>query len=65
MAYEALLLAAALFIAAFFFLRIFPDARNYPVRALFQIYLLAIAGSYFIFCWTRGGTLPMKTWGCT
>ncbi len=63
MVYEALLLAAILFIAAFVFLGIFPDARSGPVRLLFQLYLLAIAASYFLFCWSRGGTLPMKTWG--
>ncbi len=63
MVYEALLLAAILFIAAFIFLRVFPDARSGPVKLLFQLYLLAIAAGYFVFCWSRGGTLPMKTWG--
>lgn len=63
MVYEALLLAAVLFIAAFVFLGIFPDARSGPVKLLFRLYLLAIAASYFVFCWSRGGTLPMKTWG--
>ncbi|MDQ3195953.1 MAG: RDD family protein [Pseudomonadota bacterium] len=63
MIYEALLLAAILFIAAFVFLRVFPNAGAGPVKLLFQLYLLAIAASYFVFCWSRGGTLPMKTWG--
>jgi uncharacterized RDD family membrane protein YckC len=32
-------------------------------RPLFQIYLVAIAATYFVWQWCRGGqTLPMKTW---
>jgi uncharacterized RDD family membrane protein YckC len=30
---------------------------------LFQIYLIVVAGAYFVWQWRRGGqTLPMKTW---
>lgn len=37
-------------------------ALNIPRPAL-QVYLLALAGAYFVYCWTHGGqTLPMKTW---
>ncbi len=61
--YEALLLAAILFVAGWTFLafeRALPIAL---VRPLFQVYLLAITAVYFIYCWTRSGqTLPMKTW---
>lgn len=57
-----MLLAAVLFVAAFIFLRIFPDARSDPARTVFQAYLVAVAGSYFVFFRTRGQTLPMKTW---
>lgn len=57
-----MLLAAVLFIAAFIFLRVFPDARSHPAKAVFQAYLVAVAGSYFVFFWIRGQTLPMKTW---
>ena len=33
------------------------------MRPLFQLYLLAIGGAYFVYCWSHGGqTLPMKTW---
>ncbi|ABI55915.1 RDD family protein [Alkalilimnicola ehrlichii MLHE-1] len=30
---------------------------------LYQLYLLFLAGGYFVYCWVRGGqTLGMKTW---
>jgi uncharacterized RDD family membrane protein YckC len=33
------------------------------VRILFQVYLVAVTGAYFVWQWTHGGqTLPMKTW---
>jgi uncharacterized RDD family membrane protein YckC len=32
-------------------------------RALFQAFLAGVAAVYFIWHWTRGQTLPMKTWG--
>lgn len=61
--YEALLLAAILFVAGWIFLafeRLLPAAL---ARPLFQLYLLAFTAAYFIYCWTRSGqTLPMKTW---
>lgn len=29
----------------------------------FQVYLWAVAGAYFVWCWHRGGqTLAMRTW---
>lgn len=32
-------------------------------RPIVQIYLFAVLGAYFAWCWHRGGqTLPMKTW---
>lgn len=33
------------------------------VRPLLQLWLVAITGAYFTYCWSHGGqTLPMKTW---
>jgi uncharacterized RDD family membrane protein YckC len=29
---------------------------------VYQVYLLFVAGTYFIWQWQRGQTLPMKTW---
>jgi uncharacterized RDD family membrane protein YckC len=61
--YEALLVAAILFVAGWTFL-IFEHALPAALARLFlQFYLLAVTAAYFIFCWTRSGqTLPMKTW---
>ncbi len=62
-AYDLLLLLAVLFVAAFLFLVILGSAVEPPRRYFFQIYLLAIAGAYFVWFWMRGGqTLAMKTW---
>lgn len=62
--YEALLLAAILFVAGWSFL-IFERALPAGLaRPLLQCYLLAVTAAYFIYCWTHSGqTLPMKTWG--
>lgn len=72
MVYEALLLAAVVFVANFLLLPIvsssqrsgqaltIPDA---PTRAFLFCALVAIAALYFIWSWTGGRrTLPMKTW---
>ena len=40
-----------------------PDHRGWRRHAL-QLWVLAVAGSYCVWFWSRGGqTLPMKTWG--
>jgi uncharacterized RDD family membrane protein YckC len=61
--YEAFLLAAILLCAAVLFHMIEHLLAAPHVRALFQGYLVAVAGAYFVWQWVRGGqTLPMKTW---
>ena len=63
MLYEALLLAAVLFIAAFIFTAIFRSPLPPILRFAFQLYLLLVTATYFIWYWLHGGqTLPMKTW---
>ena len=63
MVYEVLLLTAILFVSSYLFLVLARDAQSGLMRAFFQVYLLAVCGIYFVFCWTRTGqTLPMKTW---
>ncbi len=63
MCYEVLLLAALLFAAGWAFLAAQPLLPASLTRPLLQLFLLAICGAYFIYCWTRSGqTLPMKTW---
>ncbi|HKQ24520.1 MAG TPA: RDD family protein [Burkholderiales bacterium] len=63
MAYEGVLLFGILFIAAYLFIALARDAQSGLPRLLFQVYVLAVCGTYFVFCWVRSGqTLPMKTW---
>lgn len=63
MLYEALLLAAVLFIAGFVFTAIFHSPLPPFLRYVFQLYLLLVTATYFIWYWLHGGqTLPMKTW---
>lgn len=63
MVYEALLLAALLFILTWIFLFVGQWLPPTLARHLLQAWLLAAVGAYFVYCWTHGGqTLPMKTW---
>lgn len=63
LAYEGVLLSGVLFVATYLFLALARDAQSGLSRLVFQIYVLAVCGVYFMFCWARSGqTLPMKTW---
>ncbi|MBI2295231.1 MAG: RDD family protein [Betaproteobacteria bacterium] len=61
--YETLLLLAVLMVGALPFVALAPSDERIAARPLFQLFLFALAGAYFIWQWLRGGqTLPMKTW---
>jgi uncharacterized RDD family membrane protein YckC len=61
--YEAVLLAALLLLATAVFLGVAGESTGQPRRLLLQIYLIVVAGLYFVFSWTGGRrTLPMRTW---
>jgi uncharacterized RDD family membrane protein YckC len=61
--YEALVLCVLFLAAAVPFVAITHGADAFVTRPLFQAYLVAVAASYFVWQWRRGGqTLPMKTW---
>jgi uncharacterized RDD family membrane protein YckC len=61
--YDFLLLTALVLVVTFPFLAIFGDSTRGWRRHLLQLYVLTVAGIYFIAFWTRGGqTLAMKTW---
>lgn len=65
MLYEALLLAAVAFFAAwlFFFASGGRDATAGWTRHLLQLFILVFFAAYFLWCWLRGGqTLAMKAW---
>jgi uncharacterized RDD family membrane protein YckC len=62
--YEALLLTAVLFFAVLPYAMLTRGTDDYWVRPLLQLWLLVVAGVYFVVFWVRGGqTLAMKTWG--
>jgi len=61
--YDLLLLAALVLVATFPFLAVFGDSTHGWRRHVLQVWVLLVAGSYFVWFWTRSGqTLPMKTW---
>ena len=63
LAYEGVLLFGILFVASYLFLGLARDAQSGLPRLVFQVYVLAVCGAYFVFCWAGSGqTLPMKTW---
>lgn len=63
LAYEGVLLFGILFVASYLFVGLARDAQTGMPRLVFQVYVLAVCGAYFVFCWARSGqTLPMKTW---
>lgn len=61
--YECLIVLALLMIGDLLLLLAFEPAREPEYRPLVQIYLVGVAGAYFVGFWSKGGqTLPMKTW---
>ena len=61
--YEGMLLFAVVFLAGWLFstlgqMRSGMDSR----RPLLQVFLVVVFGVYFVWFWTRGQTLAMKTW---
>jgi uncharacterized RDD family membrane protein YckC len=66
MGYEAILLFAVSFFAAwlFFFASGGRDATHGWERYVLQLFILTVFAAYFLWCWLRGGqTLAMKAWG--
>jgi uncharacterized RDD family membrane protein YckC len=65
MVYEAVLLFAVGFFAAwlFFFASGGRDATAGAARHLLQLFIGLVFAGYFLWCWLRGGqTLAMKAW---
>jgi uncharacterized RDD family membrane protein YckC len=66
MLYEAILLFAVAFFAAwlFFFASGGRDATTGALRYALQLFIVLVFAAYFLWCWLRGGqTLAMKAWG--
>jgi uncharacterized RDD family membrane protein YckC len=65
MLYEALLVFAVAFFAAwlFFFASGGREATGGWLRLALQLFIGAVVASYFLWCWLRGGqTLAMRAW---
>jgi uncharacterized RDD family membrane protein YckC len=65
MVYEALLVFAVAFFAAwlFFFASGGRDATRGLVRTELQLFIVIVLAAYFLWCWLRGGqTLAMRAW---
>ena len=65
MLYEAFLIFAVAFFAAwiFFFASGARDATSGVLRRELQLFILAVLAAYFLWCWLRGGqTLAMRAW---
>ena len=62
MIYEAVIVAALLFIATLLFHGAAVERLTGLSRAILQIYLVTVLGIYFVWSWQRGQTLPMKAW---
>jgi uncharacterized RDD family membrane protein YckC len=65
MLYEAVLLFAVAFFAAwlFFFASGAQDATSGYLRHALQAFIAVVFAGYFLWCWLRGGqTLAMKAW---
>jgi uncharacterized RDD family membrane protein YckC len=65
MAYEAILLFAVAFFAAwlFFFASGGRDATSGGLRYALQLFIGLVFAAYFLWCWLRGGqTHAMKAW---
>ncbi|MEO8039494.1 MAG: RDD family protein [Betaproteobacteria bacterium] len=64
MVYETILLVGLVFVSSWLFIKLLGDASHAPMRHVFQGYVVAVCGAYFIYCWRHSGqTLAMKTWG--
>jgi uncharacterized RDD family membrane protein YckC len=65
MLYEAFLMFAVAFFAAwlFFFASGARDATSGWLRSELQVFIVAMLAAYFLWCWLRGGqTLAMRAW---
>jgi uncharacterized RDD family membrane protein YckC len=61
--YEVFLLAAVELAATALFMLVTQNAKGALFEHALKLWLFAVTGAYFVFCWTDSGhTLAMKTW---
>lgn len=63
MLYEAMLVFGVVFVAGWVFDTLTQSRHALTLRHTRQFWLFIVIGTYFLYCWMRGGqTLAMKTW---
>ena len=60
--YEGMLLFGVVFIAGYLFGTLSQTRNALDNRHLLQFFLFLVFGIYFVWFWSRGQTLAMKTW---
>jgi len=60
--YEAVLMFAVVFIAAYLFGALTQQRHGLEKREWLMLFLFVIFGIYFVWFWSKGQTLAMKTW---
>ncbi len=60
--YEGLLLFGVVFISGYLFGTLSQTRNAMDNRHALQAFLFVIFGIYFVWFWSKGQTLPMKTW---
>lgn len=60
--YEGLLLLGVVFVAGYLFGALTQTRDAMDNRHLFQAFLFVVFGIYFVWFWSKGQTLAMKTW---
>ncbi len=60
--YEGILMFGVVFIAGYLFGTLSQTRHALDNRHALQAFLFVVAGIYFVWFWTRGQTLAMKTW---
>ena len=62
MLYEGLLLFGVVFVAAYLFSTLSQTRNAMDNRNALQAFIFVVFGIYFVWFWSRGQTLAMKTW---
>ena len=60
--YEGILMFGVVFISGYLFGTLSQTRHALDNRHALQAFLFVVAGIYFVWFWTRGQTLAMKTW---
>ena len=61
--YEGLVMVGVIFIAGYLFSALSQTRNAMDNRHALQAFLFIIFGIYFVWLWSKGQTLAMKTWG--